>query len=95
MIILIAYDIADNNTRLKLASYLQSKGLARIQKSVFTGTILPAALKDVDRALPGFVKSSDDVIHLIPLLEYSLKNMKHYGNPLSQIKLERETLRVV
>ncbi|WP_448577125.1 CRISPR-associated endonuclease Cas2 [Thermosphaera sp.] len=95
MIILIAYDIADNNVRLKLANYLQSKGLARIQKSVFTGTILPTTLKDLDRTLPGFVKNSDDVIHLIPLLEYSLKNMKHYGNPLNQIKVERETLRVV
>jgi len=35
--ILVIYDISDNALRLKVADYLKSKGLVRIQKSAFIG----------------------------------------------------------
>jgi len=36
-VILVIYDISDDALRLKVADYLKSKGLVRIQKSAFIG----------------------------------------------------------
>ncbi|MEM4591984.1 MAG: CRISPR-associated endonuclease Cas2 [Sulfolobales archaeon] len=85
MIILVVYDVSDNNVRLRLSNYLLDKGLARIQRSVFIGKILPTMMKDIERVLPKYVVSESDVIHLIPLLEYSIKYTKYWGKPLSHV----------
>lgn len=95
MIILIVYDISDNSVRLKLSNYLQDKGLARIQRSVFIGKTLPTTVKDIERVLPKYIVSESDVIHLIPLLEYSLKYAKHWGRPLGDMTGPSATYTVV
>ncbi|MEM1834576.1 MAG: CRISPR-associated endonuclease Cas2 [Thermosphaera sp.] len=95
MIVLIVYDISDNNVRLKLSNYLLDRGLSRVQKSVFIGRLLPTAVKDVERILPKYVACDSDVIHLIPLLEYSVKYMKHWGKPLSDITSSTKTYTVI
>ncbi len=94
VLILIVYDISDNGVRLKLANYLKSKGFTRIQRSVFVGNPLPSTLKDVLRVLPRYIDSENDVIHVFPLTEYSLRYMRVYGNPLSEITLEKRVVEV-
>jgi CRISPR-associated protein Cas2 len=92
LIVLVAYDIEDDETRVRLSDYLKSKGLTRIQRSVFVGRLLPSTAKDVERALPRFVKGERDVIHYIPLLEYSLRYLKCFGHPLAVLSVDREPL---
>jgi len=90
--VIVIYDISSNETRLKLANYLKVKGFTRIQRSAFIGRPLPATLRDVERALPKYVEAEGDVIHLIPLLEYSLRYLRVYGRPLAEISSERGVL---
>jgi CRISPR-associated protein Cas2 len=92
LFILIIYDISDNETRFKLANYLKSKGFSRIQRSAFVGKPIPATLRDVERSLPKYISSGEDVIHLIPLLEYSVQHFRVYGKPLAEITTERKLL---
>ena len=92
MYVLIIYDISDNQVRADLSNYLKCKGFTRIQRSAFIGRPVPAVLRDVERSLPRYVKSESDVVHLIPLLEYSVKHIKVYGRPLADISTERSLL---
>jgi CRISPR-associated protein Cas2 len=87
--VLVVYDISDDRVRFELANYLKVKGFARIQRSAFIGRPPPSILRDVERVLPRYIKSESDVIHLIPLLEYSVKHVKVYGRPLAELKAER------
>ena len=90
--VLVVYDISDNRVRSELANYLKVKGFTRIQRSAFIGRPPPSILRDVERVLPRYIKSESDVIHLIPLLEYSVKHVKVYGRPLADLKAEGEVV---
>lgn len=92
MYILVVYDISGNGARQRLASYLKSRGFTRIQRSAFIGRPLPSVARDVERVLPSFISSKADVIHLFPLLEYSIEHMAVYGRPLSQVSVARGVL---
>jgi len=90
--VLVVYDISDNRVRFALANYLKVKGFTRIQRSAFIGRPPPSILRDVERVLPRYIKSESDVIHLIPLLEYSVKHVKVYGRPLAELRAEGEVV---
>ena len=66
MIYIIAYDIADNKRRLRVAKTLESWGY-RIQESVFQLRLDIATLARVRSPLAVFISESDDVIHIYPI----------------------------
>ena len=66
MIYIIAYDIADNKRRLRVAKTLESWGY-RIQESVFQLRLDTATLARVRSRLAALISESDDVIHIYPI----------------------------
>ena len=66
MIYIIAYDIADNKRRLRVAKTLESWGY-RIQESVFQLRLDSATLARVRSSLAVLISESDDVIHIYPI----------------------------
>ena len=66
MIYIIAYDIADNKRRLRVATTLESWGY-RIQESVFQLCLDAATLARVRSSLAALISESDDVIHIYPI----------------------------
>ena len=66
MIYIIAYDIADNKRRLRVAKMLESWGY-RIQESVFQLRLDSATLARVRARLAALISESDDVIHIYPI----------------------------
>ena len=65
MIYIIAYDIADNKRRLRVAKTLESWGY-RIQESVFQRRLDNATLARVRARLAALISETDDVIHIYP-----------------------------
>ena len=63
MIYIIAYDIADNKRRLRVAKTLESWGY-RIQESVFQLRFDTATLARVRSRLAALISETDDVIRL-------------------------------
>ena len=63
MIYIIAYDIADNKRRLRVAKTLESWGY-RIQESVFQLRLDTATLARVRTSLAALISEGDDVIHI-------------------------------
>ena len=66
MIYIIAYDIADNKRRLRVAKTLESWGY-RIQESVFQLRLDTATLARVRARLVALISEGDDVIHIYPI----------------------------
>ena len=66
MIDIIAYDIADNKRRLRVAKTLESWGY-RIQESVFQLRLDTATLARVRSSLAALISDADDVIHIYPI----------------------------
>jgi len=66
MICIIAYDIADNKRRLRIAKTLESWGY-RIQESVFQLRLDSATLARVRSRLAALIAEGDDVIHIFPI----------------------------
>lgn len=66
MIYIIAYDIADNKRRLRVAKTLESWGY-RIQESVFQLRLDTATLARVHSRLAALISETDDVIHIYPI----------------------------
>ncbi|PUA32657.1 MAG: CRISPR-associated endonuclease Cas2 [Candidatus Terraquivivens tikiterensis] len=68
MLTLIIYDITDDELRSKVASFLKSKGLKRIQKSAFIGELSSSERVNVEAGLKLLVKNNDRVnIQIYPL----------------------------
>ena len=63
MIYIVAYDIANNRRRLKVAKILESWGY-RIQESVFQLRLDTATLARVRSRLTALISDSEDVIHI-------------------------------
>ncbi|MBF0960366.1 MAG: CRISPR-associated endonuclease Cas2 [Actinomyces sp.] len=66
MIYIIAYDIADNKPRLRVAKTLESCGY-RIQESVFQLRLGTATLARVRARLAALISEGDDVVHICPI----------------------------
>ena len=66
MIYIIAYDIANNRRRLRVAKTLESWGY-RIQESVFQLRLDTATLARVRARLAGLILEGDDVVHIYPI----------------------------
>lgn len=66
MIYIIAYDIADNKRRLRVAKTLESWGYC-IQESVFQLRLDTATLARVRARLAALISEGDDVVHIYPI----------------------------
>ena len=66
MIYIIAYDIADNKRRMRVAKTLESWGY-RIQESVFQLRLDTATLARVRLLLAALISDAEDVIHIYPI----------------------------
>ena len=66
MIYIIAYDIADNKRRLRIAKTLESWGY-RIQESVFQLRLEATTLARVRSSLAALISDAEDVIHIYPI----------------------------
>lgn len=66
IIYIIAYEIADNKRRLRIAKTPESWGY-RIQESVFQLRLDTATLARVRSSLAALISDAEDVIHIYPI----------------------------
>ncbi|MGC8544286.1 MAG: CRISPR-associated endonuclease Cas2 [Vulcanisaeta sp.] len=72
--VIVFYDISDDRARQAVADKLLSKGLTRVQRSVFMGRGGHALAKDLSRYLSRFVGPSDSLL-IIVVYEESVRSM--------------------
>lgn len=84
MLTLIIYDITDDELRNRIASFLKSKGLKRIQKSAFIGELTNNERINVEAGLKLLVKNYERVnIQIFPLTPASYNQRSIIGVELN------------
>ena len=77
---LVIYDITDDELRNRVASFLKSKGLKRIQKSAFIGELTSSERVNVEAGLRMLVKGRERVnIQIFPLTPASYNQRSVIG----------------
>ncbi len=70
---LICYDITNNNLRSKVGKMIISYGLDRINKSVYLGSIMDSALKDLEKKLADSLKKRNDPNDSLIIISVSIQ----------------------
>jgi len=84
LLTLIIYDITDDELRNRIASFLKSKGLKRIQKSAFIGELTNNERINVEAGLKLLVKNYERVnIQIFPLTPASYNQRSVIGVELN------------
>lgn len=78
MTVVIAYDIASDARRIRLAASLESRG-HRLQESVFQLRLETEELALVREEIGGIIDQDDDVVHIFPLCETCLGRREVHG----------------
>lgn len=87
---LITYDISDNRLRTHLMKYLMSKGMKRVQLSVYIGKASGKIINKMQRTLGEMceIMGKDDSILIMPINQDVSKRMEFYGK---NVRLDLDT----
>ena len=75
----VIYDIVKNKPRTKIAKILQEKGLYRVQKSVFLGTIERNQLDELKMQIRDLFDEETDSVYIFPLCSEDFKKVVLLG----------------
>jgi CRISPR-associated protein Cas2 len=90
----LIYDITDNKNRNKVIKSAQKKGLHRVQKSVFLGTINKNKFDELKMECEEIIDEETDSVYLFPLCEKDFKAVVTIGQAFDD-KLVTETVKAL
>jgi len=79
LLTLVIYDIPDDDLRVKVAKFLLSKGLKRIQRSAFIGPLTSSQRADLIAGLKRLVAGRRANIQVFPLTQASYNQRASIG----------------
>jgi len=79
--VVVVYDISDDKIRFRVARYLQAKGLSRIQRSAFVGSLQGGRIKDLVRGLSRLIDPDTDVVHIFSIQPVEWERKIVLGTP--------------
>ena len=75
----IIYDITENKTRNKIAKACKDKGLYRVQKSAFLGTLNKNQIDELKIMCEDIIDHEVDSVYIFPMCEDDFKKVKLLG----------------
>lgn len=75
----IIYDITENKIRSMIAKTCKGKGLYRVQKSVFLGTLNKNQIDELKIMCDDIIDEEKDSVYIFPMCEDDFKKVKLLG----------------
>ena len=75
----LIYDISNDKTRSKIAKACKNKGLYRVQKSVFLGTLNRNQIDELKIMCDDIIDPDADSVYIFPMCEEDFKKVKLLG----------------
>lgn len=88
----MVYDIADNKARSKIAKACKDKGLYRVQKSVFLGTLNRNQIDELKIQFDDLIDESADSVYIFPMCDADFKKVKLLGQAFDKKLVSAELL---
>jgi CRISPR-associated protein Cas2 len=79
MLVWIIYDITDDKTRNRVAKACKDKGLYRVQKSAFLGTLNRNQIDELRIMCDDIIDPDKDSVYIFPMCEDDFKKVKLLG----------------
>ncbi len=76
----VIYDISDDKVRNKIAKTCKNKGLYRVQKSAFLGTINKNQIDELRLKCEDVIDLDNDSVYIFPMCEDDFRKVKLLGN---------------
>jgi len=80
----IIYDIVDNKTRTKIARACKNKGLYRVQKSAFLGTLNKNQIDELKIICQDMINPEKDSVYIFPMCEDDFKSVILLGQAFDE-----------
>ncbi len=88
----VVYDITDNSTRSKVARICLDKGLYRVQKSVFLGSLNANERDSLAIECEEVIDPDVDSVYVFPMDDESFKKVKLLGQAFDKELVKDEVL---
>lgn len=88
----VVYDIVEDRKRTKIAKACKNKGLYRVQKSVFLGTLNSNQIDELKIMCEDAIDADVDSIYIFPMCEDDFKKVKLIGQAFDKKLVSAEVL---
>ncbi|MBI5193496.1 MAG: CRISPR-associated endonuclease Cas2 [Nitrospirae bacterium] len=88
----VIYDISDDKTRNRVAKTCKDKGLYRVQKSAFLGTLNRNQLDELKIICDDLIDSEADSVYIFPMCEDDFKKVRLLGQAFDKKLVSAEVL---
>lgn len=88
----IIYDIVEDKKRTKIAKACKNKGLYRVQKSAFLGTLNKNQIDELKMICEDMIDPDVDSIYIFPMCEDDFKKVKLLGQAFDKKLVSAEIL---
>lgn len=75
----LIYDITNDKTRSKIAKACKNKGLYRVQKSAFLGTLNKNQIDELKIMCEDIINPEEDSVYIFPMCEDDFRRVKLLG----------------
>lgn len=88
----VIYDIVEDRKRNKIAKACKNKGLYRVQKSAFLGTLNKNQLDELKIMCDDIIDPDEDSVYIFPMCEDDFKKVKLLGQAFDKKLVSAELL---
>lgn len=88
----IIYDIVEDKKRTKIAKACKDKGLYRVQKSAFLGTLNKNQIDELKMICEDMIDPVADSVYIFPMCEEDFKKVKLLGQAFDKKLVSAEVL---
>ena len=88
----VIYDIVEDKKRGKIAKLCKNKGLYRVQKSVFLGTLNSNQLDEIGLECSDIIDEEVDSVYIFPMCEGDFKKVRLLGQAFDKKLVSAEIL---
>lgn len=79
MLVWVIYDIVDDRKRTRIAKVCKDKGLYRVQKSAFLGTLNKNQIDELKIMCEDIIDKEVDSVYIFPMCDDDFKKVKLLG----------------
>lgn len=88
----VIYDISDDKKRNSVAKACKNKGLYRVQKSAFLGTLNKNQIDELKIMCEDIIDLDEDSVYIFPICEDDFKKVKLLGQAFDKKLVSAEVL---
>jgi CRISPR-associated protein Cas2 len=88
----VIYDIVDDKKRSRIAKTCKNKGLYRVQKSAFIGTLNRSQIDELKMICVDLIDPNVDSVYIFPMCDDDFKKVKLLGQAFDKKLVSAEVL---